>query len=328
MKSPAILFVVLIGFITLHSCTKSGNDLNKSSNKTDTTKKIPPVILPLVTVTTTPLNILLPENCAQSFTIKNTGPMGSMLNYTVTDNGALGGFLDFNNSPGSLAANESITINVSVKAAFVSSTPSLVGASLVLNVNTPQASNFIKTPVPVNIKSISTIVPLFIGTWAGTWTGTSMGRNNPTEAQPSSPVSGTWTLTLKTLDTTTMTATGSLKWIGTDAYWTYLVNAGGLITKATPNLFVPDRTIQFDASNAAFTYSNRAAGCSSIHLTVEGFKNFPNPSDGFYGPWFSADFDIGSNMVITIGNGFSTHPYAPSSFDTNVSSGTVSGKKQ
>ncbi|SHN18386.1 hypothetical protein [Mucilaginibacter sp. OK098] len=333
MKKQVLILLILFGLFIINSCQKDNNGQNKSSNNnSDTTKKNPPpVVPPIVTITQTPLTILLPNNCTQSFIITNTGPQGSILNYTIADDGALGGFLSFTNGTGSLAAGSGATIMVSVKPAFLNSKVSLVGSSLVLNVYTPLASNYTKIPVPVKIKNISSILPLFIGTWSGTWTGKSYGRNNPTEAQPSSPVSGTWTLTLKTIDTIGLTATGSLTWNGTDAYWTYIVDKNGIITTATPNPFIPNRTIQFDASNATWSYDAvGGSGCiqSQINLIIAGFNNQPNPSDAFYGPWFSAVLDLSSNTAFSSGNGFSTHPYAPVTFDTNFSNGTITGKKQ
>jgi len=329
MKTPIIFFFVLIGSLIINSCQKDGKGQNKSSNNSnsqDTTQNIPPA--PIVSITQTPLIILLPNNCQQTFTIKNTGPQGSTLNYTVADDGALSGFLSFTNGTGSLSSGTSTTIMVSVKSSFVNGNPSLIGASLVLDVYTPKASNYTKIPVPVNIKSIASITSSLIGTWSGTWTGNSFGRNNPSQAQPTSIVGGTWTLNVKTIDTIGMTATGSLTWDGTDAYWTYVFDTSGLITSATPVPFIPNRTIQFDATNTTFSYQAVGSNCTSLHLTITGFANQPNPSDAFYGPLFSADFDISSNTVSTTGVGFSAHPYAPVTFDTNVSSGTVSGTKQ
>jgi hypothetical protein len=333
MKTAIIIFFVLIGSLVINSCQKDGNDQNKSSgsqnkssNNQDTTQNTLPA--PAVSITQTPLTILLPNNCQQTFTIKNTGPQGSILNYTVADDGALSGFLSFTNGTGSLNSGMSTTIMVSVKPSFVSSNPSLDGASLVLDVYTPKASNYTKIPVPVSIKSIASITSSFIGTWSGTWVGNSYGRNNPSQAQPSSPISGTWLLVLKTIDTAAMTATGSLTWDGTDAYWTYVFDTNGLITSATPVPFIPNRTIQFDATNTTFSYPTGGANCTSLHLRIGGFDNQPNPSDAFYGPQFTADFDVSSNTVTSAGVGFSTHPYAPVTFDTNVSSGTVSGTKQ
>jgi hypothetical protein len=61
---------------------------------------------------------------------------------------------------------------------------------------------------------------------------------------------------------------------------------------------------------------------------IDGFYKQPNPSDGFYGPWFSADFDIGTNKVTTAGNGFLTHPYDHVTNATDLSSGMIDGKRQ
>jgi len=323
-KISILISFILVGVFIVCSCKKDGNNQNQSPNNNDTIKNNLPA--PVVSIAQTPVTILLPNNCSQSFTISNTGPKGSTLNYTVADDGALAGFLEFGNTSGALAAGTSVTIMVSVKPAFVNSTPSLVGAALILDVYTPKASNYTKIVVPVNIKSITSIAPSLIGTWAGTWTGTSYGANNPNQSPPSSPVSGTWTLNLKTIDTVGLTATGSLTWNGTDVYWSYLFDVNGLITTATPVPFIPNRTIQFDASNTSFSYMG--SGCNSIQLTIQGFKNQPNPSDAFYGPWFSGNFDISSNTVNSAGVGFSTHPYAPLTLATFFSSGSISGKKQ
>lgn len=334
MTKPSLFFLVLAGLFIINSCKKVGDGQNQTSNNNsksqDTTSKKDTVISPAVSIAQSPLTVLLPNNCGQSFTITNSGPKGSLLNYSVADDGVLKGFLDFSPVTGSLLPGASDTIRVSVKPNLVNSTPSLVGSSLVLNVYTPKASNYTKIAVPVNIKSIAVITPLFIGTWSGTWTGVSTGRNNPGQAQPSTSVSGTWTLDLKTLDTVSMTATGSLTWNGTDAYWTYTSDNNGLITSASHHPFTPNRTIQFDAANATFHYSSTPGGCSEseIHLTIDGSFNQPNPSDGFYGPWFNANFNIDTKTVVTEGNGFLTHPYAPVTFDTGLSSGTVTGKKQ
>jgi hypothetical protein len=330
-KILALALIVSAGIVLIYSCQKEGggkNQSNNNNNNNDTTQKAAPA--PTVSVTTSPLTVLLPNNCQQSFTITNTGPAGSTLNYTVADDGALSGFLNFSPSAGVLGPGNSVTISVNIKPAFINANPSLVGSSLVLNVYTPKASNLVKVPVPIKVKGISSIAPLFIGTWAGTWTGASQGANNPNQTPPSAPVNGTWTLNLTSIDTVGLTAAGSLTWDGTDVYWTYTYDKNGLIITATPNAFIPNRTIQFDATNTTFSYNTSANGCSQseIHLTISGFLNQPNPSDAFYGPWFSANFDIGANTVTTAGNGFSTHPYAPVTFATFVSSGTVTGKKQ
>jgi hypothetical protein len=334
MKTLNIILIVLLWLCVINSCKKDGGNQDQSSNNSnnkDTTKTTtPPTPVPIALVTATPLAIFLPNNCPQSFTITNTGAAGSLLNYTVADDGALGGFLTLGMTSGQLGAGASATITVAIKTAFVNATPSLKGASLVVDVYTPNASNYTKVAVPVNVKGIASITPQFIGTWSGTWAGMSYGANNPGQAQPSSAVSGTWTINLQKIDTVAMTATGSLTWNGTDVYWTYTYDKNGLITAATPNQFIPNRTIQFDATNTTFMYVSSFNGCSSsmIQLTIAGFMNKPNPSDAFYGPNFVGNFDISSGAVSTVGVGFSTHPYAPVTFATFVSSGSVTGKKQ
>ena len=134
MKTAIIIFFVLIGSLIINSCQKdgNGNGQNKSSNNNtnnnnqDTTQNTLPA--PAVSITQTPLTILLPNNCQQTFIIKNTGPQGSILNYTIADDGALSGFLSFTNGTGSLSSGISTTIMVSVKPSFVNSNPSLNGA--------------------------------------------------------------------------------------------------------------------------------------------------------------------------------------------------------
>jgi hypothetical protein len=112
MKTLNIILVVLLGLFAVNSCKKDGGSQNSNNtNSKDTTKNTPPPIpIPVVLVTTTPLNIFLPNNCLQSFTITNTGPTGSVLDFTVADDGSLGGFLNLGTTAGSLAAGVSATI--------------------------------------------------------------------------------------------------------------------------------------------------------------------------------------------------------------------------
>lgn len=159
--------------------------------------------------------------------------------------------------------------------------------------------------------------------WTGTWTGSSFGRNNPGEAQPTSPVSGTWILDVQAVDPAHNTASGTLTWNGRDAFWTYEFLPNGKFV-ATAHDFIPNRTIQFNSSNTTLTSPAPGAG-PQFHLTIEGFANKPNPSDAFYGPWFSVDIFPTSGEVVSQGIGFSTHPYNPANFDTAFSNGSVSG---
>jgi hypothetical protein len=130
-------------------------------------------------------------------------------------------------------------------------------------------------------------------------------------------------LGLQAVDCAHNTASGTLTWTGKDAFWTYEILPNGS-TVATPHDFIPNRIIRFDSSNT--TLISPAPGADpQFHLTIEGFKNAPNPSDAFYGPWFSVDLFPNPGIAASAGNGFSTHPYNPANFDTAISSGSVNG---
>lgn len=162
--------------------------------------------------------------------------------------------------------------------------------------------------------------------WTGTWTGSSFGRNNPGQPQPTAPVAGNWILDLQAVDSAHNTASGTLTWTGKDAFWTYEILLNGL-TVPTAHDFIPNRTIKFDSSNTTLI-SPAPGGGPQFHLTIEGFKNAPNPSDAFYGPRFSIDLFPNTGIAVSAGNGFSAHPYNKANFDTAVSSGTVSGSTE
>jgi hypothetical protein len=325
-----ILLLFLIISIVVISCQKSGssNSSGKSSGDTSgNSSNHPPAPSPAITISPALINLFLPKNCSKTFTISNSGPKGSTLNYTVKDDGALGGFLDFSNPSGAIPSGSSITVTVSVKPGFTTSSPSLIGSSLVLNIYTPGASNFVKIPVSIKVKSIESQTTDLLGTWSGTWSGTVTGRNNPTEAAPSDSVKGTWIIKLQAVDTVKKTLSGTLTWNGTDAYWKYSLDKNGLIINQIAEPFVTNRTINFDATNAKLILSDLGGSCSTFRIVILGYANAVNPSDAFYGPEFMADFDVSTNTVITEGVGFSAHPYNPSNFETFVSSGAVTGKK-
>ena len=113
----------------------------------------PSVALPTVSINPITLTIPLPANTPQTFVIANTGGSDSNMSYLVADNEALGGFLNVQNGLGSVQGGGSTTVTVSVLPEFASDTGlgSLVGATLGLNVYTPQASNFVRTDVAVYI---------------------------------------------------------------------------------------------------------------------------------------------------------------------------------
>jgi len=162
-----------------------------------------------------------------------------------------------------------------------------------------------------------------VRTWSGTWSGNSFGRNSPGQPQPTSPVAGTWILNLEAVDTVHNTASGTLTWNGRDAFWTYEILLNGN-TLATAHDFIPNRTIQFNSSNTILMGPAAGAG-PQFHLTIDGSAHAPNPSDAFYGPWFSVDLFPDLGEAKSAGVGFSAHPYNPANFDTAISSGTVVG---
>jgi hypothetical protein len=144
---------LLVAFIFMISCgggSSSGG--GAGTNPTYTSPMISIVPSPAI------LSISLPQNWSQSFTINNTGPSGSTMNYTVADDGALGGFLDVQNASGSLKGGQSSTVTVSVKPDFVSGVPTLVGSTLGLSVYTPNAANYIKSLVTVKIIKTEIII--------------------------------------------------------------------------------------------------------------------------------------------------------------------------
>jgi hypothetical protein len=128
---------------------------------------------------------------------------------------------------------------------------------------------------------------------------------------------------LQTIDLANNTAAGTLTWNGKDAYWTYTSLPNGSVS-ATPHDFIPDRTIRFDSTNTTLISPTPGTG-SQYHLTIEGFARASNPSDAFYGPWFNVDLYGDTGTAVTMGVGFTSHPYNPTNFDTALSSGTVSG---
>ena len=283
---------------------------------------------PKVAISPASVKIYLPDNCPVEFTITNTGPEGSILDYLVADDGALGGFLDVENVSGALPSGVSATIRVSVKPAFTTGLHSAVGSTFVLSVHTPKASNFIKTPVSVPIRDVGNVEQALLGGWAGSWSGTSFGPNAPGQAGPTAPVGGNWILNVQTVDIVNSTASGSLTWTGKDIYWTSTTLPDGTFV-ATPHDFIPNRTIEFGPSNATLTYSG-FGNCNQghrFHLTIDGAAGAPNPSDKFYGPWFSVQLNADLWTATTTGTGFHTRPYNPANFATVLNSGNVTGAK-
>lgn len=303
-------------------CTIKVRFHNEVTNSAPLRIRPPKPILSIVPTLTT---IYLPDNCPVSFTISNVGPQGSTLNYAVTvpnDDLEI-----LTNATGSLPTGASVVFTTRVQPRWVGF-PAFTTSQTSLRVETPDAFNYIQFAVGVKLRNISEAGQDLRGIWSGTWSGNSFGRNNPGQASPTSPVSGTWILNLQSVDLSRNTAFGTLTWNGRDAYWTYTILPGGNVS-ATPHDFIPNRTIRFDNSNTTLTTSG-TVNCSEgnrFHLVIDGTAHAPNPSDAFYGPWFNIDLNLTSGTAISRGNGFITHPYNPANFDTALSNGNLSGSK-
>lgn len=236
--------------------------------------------------------------------------------------------------PHTLAASSALVGSVVLALAFtVNSSPPIATTApadargrlgeLVSNLNPRGVSDAFRFPTTESVWRVDDPAQNLVGIWTGTWSGNSFGRNNPGQPAPTSPVSGTWILDLQSVDFAHNTASGTLTWNGRDAFWTYEINPGGNVV-ATPHDFIPNRTIQFDSTNTTLTSPGLGTG-PQFHLTIEGYSHAPNPSDAFYGPRFSVDVFPDSGQVVSMGVGWSAHPYNVANFDTAVSSGVASG---
>jgi PKD repeat protein len=306
--------------VRLVATGKGGSDIMDKQVITQSPK-------PVVTITSLPVDIFLPANCPRPFTITNTGPAGSILNYAVFDDGSLGGFLDYTNGTGSLAQGRSATVAVTVDPNFVNAQPSLVGSTLSLHISTPEASNATDSYVAVQIRNNGDQAQNIIGTWTGTWAGFSYGAANPGQPSPKTAVNGTWTLAVQSLDLTTSTIMGTLTWAGTDAYWTYTYDANGNITSATPQPFNANQTLQINSSNSSLGFPVSGTSCDRYRLLINNNQGF---TYGVYGPRLLLDMDLQTKTIMGGGSSFVAWPYAPvyvNGLSSNQSNGGVSGFK-
>ena len=125
---------------------------------------------PVLAVYPTSLTLVVPGNCEQDITISNAGPTGSVLNYLVADDGALGGFLNL--SPNYASGDESPTASGSLQAGQTAQVVFTVLERFATNWNTgslgtapsiytPGAANYAKYPISVTITTeILTIDPV------------------------------------------------------------------------------------------------------------------------------------------------------------------------
>lgn len=246
--------------------------------------------------------ILLPYNCSVSFVIVNEGPVGTVLNYSIDDIGALGGFLDYTNGVGSLKSGEYATIEVSVDPNFTKTGLGGLGegfgSTLVLTINTPGASNFIKNIVSVHVLDFANEVQKLIGTWKGTWSGLSYGPKKTT------PINGTWTLNLLTIDWLNGTVTATLAWSGNDAWWDSYLNDVEA-NNSMPHSFNVNRSFVF--SNLISSINGPRPCFDGVNLQLPHSKHFgyfeeigyvPDPSN----PDFHFNFSPDLNSIV-VGEG-------------------------
>jgi len=237
--------------------------------------------------------ILLPYNCSVSFVIVNEGPVGTVLNYSIDDIGALGGFLDYTNGVGSLKSGEYAAITVTVDPNFtrtgLGGLGEGYGSTLVLTINTPGASNYKKNVVSVHVLDFAIEVQKLIGTWKGTWSGLSYGPKKTT------PINGTWTLNLQTIDWLNGTVTAALSWSGNDAWWDFAINDTEALN-SMPHSFNVNRSFVF--SNLISSINGPRPCFDGVNLQLPHSKHFgyfeeigyvPDPSNPNFHFNFSPD---------------------------------------
>lgn len=275
--------------------------------------------------------ILLPYNCSVSFVIVNEGPVGTILNYSIADNGALGGFLDYTNGVGALKSGEFATISVSVDPNFTKTGLGGLGegfgSELALNIFTPVASNFTKTFVTVHVLDFEKEVQKLIGTWNGTWSGYSYGPKKTT------PVNGTWTLNLLTIDWLHESVTATLTWSGTDAWWDHYLNDAEA-DLSTPHYFNVNKTFVFSSKISSI---NGPRPCiDGVNLQLPHSKYFgyfeeigyvPDPSNPDFHFNFSSDLkSILAGSTLTGWSSKWLDPTFPGNY--GYSRGVLEGRKQ
>ena len=154
-----------------YNVTLTASANGKSTSQTKQVVVVSPP-LPEVTVIATPMSIFLPNNCAPTFVIRSSGPAGTLLSYMVKNSTPLiPGQLVFTNPSGILLAGSSVTIAVTVDPSYIYISPSLVGTTLGITVETPNAFNTLQTFLSVEIRAMSEQALNLLGIWGGTWTG-------------------------------------------------------------------------------------------------------------------------------------------------------------
>lgn len=259
---------------------------------------------PVLAVYPTSLTILVPDNCEQDITVSNAGPQGSLLNYTVADDGALGGFLNLNpdyaygqessSVSGSLQAGQTAQVAFTVLDRFATN---WIGGTLTTapSIYTPGAANYVKYPLSVTIETDLALAQNLLGTWSGTWSGTNY---SPYGDSNSIPTSGTWSLTFQQIISfgnyslnppTYGDVVGTITWQGTDYYWPFDSATGKF--DLPPHAFSFNQTAQFNNSSfiegtvayGAYSYVSITENCGGITFGVygDGIVDLDN-NDGVY----------------------------------------------
>lgn len=143
-----------------------------------------------------------------------------------------------------------------------------------------------------------------LGTWKGVWSGYSQPSAADDYTDWSTPVNGTWTLVLTQYDPVAQTASGSLTWQGTDAYWIYTVNhdsnGGQYLTDVASYPYPVALTITFvdgltaDGSGAG----GWQTGCGIFRFGLENNAGGTVPP---YGLYFAVNLTAAGEVVGSTG---------------------------
>jgi hypothetical protein len=141
--------------------------------------------------------------------VSNSGPICSTLNYTITSDQP---WLTVSPTNGVLVGGGGLAHLVSVNPSNLTS-GTYSGTLTILDSSYPSTTTNVSVSFAVDTNQLQS----FLGTWSGTWTGESVaGVSVYLDYDFSTPISGTWAITLQQVDGT---ITGSMNWQGNDAFW-------------------------------------------------------------------------------------------------------------
>jgi hypothetical protein len=319
VSSNSISIPVSLGCNTNQSATVNLQLSNTNGSNALNTVLIIQRPPPILAVYPASLTLDVPGNCGQSITISNAGPQGSVLNYTVADDGAFAGYLNLNGggsfASGSLHAGQTAQVTFTVLDQFAFN---WIGGDLTTaaDIYTPGAANYVKYPISVTISPDGTKPQTeVLGTWSGTWSGTNTpGSGFYSYNSYEAPVSGTWSVNLQSVDPIHNTASGTLVWQGTDGYWTYETYTNG------PNVlqdyngesysFPVNQTVTFPSDETSFggnqSLSFLYAGCGQFRLSMPFFTSI----DGYYySVYLQVNLDVNTKTSSANFNGWDSQIY-------------------